>query len=187
MIGLGRHKMTIYFHFYCFCLFLKWKNKKFIWDIASKSKRDIIIGNPLINKGDIHDVLWLELARAQMVLYWVNSRLVKVTTSGRYAGSIALISRAAPLEDTALCHTVNSQDSRFRYHLRSFYSHVGFGLASFRPGRALSAASCSPTRGQCQRGGKVLGTSPAGLPGWPRAGPRGRSWRCVTCPRATPL
>ena len=48
MIGLGRHKMTIYIHFYCFCLFLKWKNKKFIWGIASKSNRDVIIGNPLI-------------------------------------------------------------------------------------------------------------------------------------------
>jgi len=117
--------------------------------------------------------------------YWVNSRLVKVTTSGKYAGSIALISRAAPLEDTAR-HTVTSQDSRFRYHLRSFYSHVGFGLA-FRPGLALSAASCSPTLGQCRRGGTVQGTSPAGLPGWPRAGPRGRSWMFETCPRATPL
>jgi len=45
--GLGRHKMTIYFHFYCFCLF-NGKIKKFIWDIASKSIRDVIIGNPLI-------------------------------------------------------------------------------------------------------------------------------------------
>ena len=77
------------------------------------------------------------LAGPKMELYWVNSRLVKVTTSGRYAGSIALISRAAPLEDTAR-HTVTSQDSRFRYHLRSFYSHVGFGfwlLSQGRPGQ----------------------------------------------------
>ena len=127
-------KWLFIFIFYCFSLF-NGEIKSSFGVQPARATVTLLLETHL--KAGIRVVHRLELAGAQMALYWVNSRLVKVTTSGRYAGSIALIStRAAPLEDTALlCHTVTSQDSRFRYHLRSFYSHVGFGLASLGQGR----------------------------------------------------